>query len=239
MVESAGAGNITMLVAILSLIGGALLGLLDLRVVAFIAILYAAFIGYIFFFRSAGGDIGRVIMFMGWMWVVVSFVGGLMAGVNATASTTLTADVSVTDTTFSVIDTTGFGSSGTLTIGDENIVYTKTTATTFTGSWYKPVVRGASSTTATTHDAGAVVRTKEGSLINNSLNYTIALLSDASGLMAFITIPLAVFSLILNFIFLPISFLGTDMFFLTWIWAVIGLGLLVSIFISMSGGRRV
>jgi hypothetical protein len=48
-----------------------------------------------------------------------------------------------------------------------------------------------------------------------------------------------VWDIITGFIFLPLSFLGTDMVVLTFIWGIIGLGLLISIFISLAGGRRV
>jgi len=38
---------------------------------------------------------------------------------------------------------------------------------------------------------------------------------------------------------LPLSFLGTDLVILTIIWGVIAVGLLVSLWVALAGGRRV
>lgn len=238
-ISASGAGNATMLVFGLCLIGGALLGLLDLRVLAVIAIGYAGFIGYIIFFRNSGGDIGKVVMFMGWMWLVVCILGGVMVGANITSSTKLTADITDSDNTITVSRTVGFRDTGIIVIGDERIAYHKVTSTTFEGSFLRPLVRGANGTTATSHLTGATVRPVEGALINDSLSYNIALLSDSSGIMAFVSMPVVLWDVLTSFIFLPLDFLGTEMAFLTYIWGTIALGLLVSVFISMVGGRRV
>lgn len=238
-ISASGAGNATMLVFGLCLIGGALLGLLDLRILAVIAIGYAGFIGYIIFFRNSGGDIGKVVMFMGWMWLVVCILGGVMIGTNITAATRLTADITDTDTTITVRNTVGFRDTGIIVIGDERIAYHKISNTTFEGSFLRPMIRGANDTTASAHLTGATVRPIEGALINDSLSYNIALLSDSSGIMAFVSMPIVLWDVLTSFIFLPLDFLGTEMAFLTYIWGIIALGLLVSVFISMAGGRRV
>ena len=62
--------------------------------------------------------------------------------------TTTNLDGSLTDsaTTITVNSTTGFDSTGTIFIGNEQITYTGTSSTTFTGA-----TRGANSTTATAH----------------------------------------------------------------------------------------
>lgn len=236
---ASGAGNATMLIFVISLIGGGLLGLLDLRILAGMSIGYAAFLGYIFFFRNSGGDIGKVIMFMGWMWFVVCLVGGILVGSNPHTSTFLVEDITATDTTITVASTEGFRDTGSIVIGDERAQYHKLTDTEFKGTFLRPLLRGTNGTEASAHLIGDRVRMVEGAMLNDSLNYNIALLSDASGLMAFVSLPIVVWDIITSFIFLPISFLGTDMFFLTYIWGIIGLGLLVSIFIAMAGGRRV
>ncbi len=239
-ISGAVTGGATMLLFTLSLIGGTLLGLLDVRVVAILAIGYGAFIGYVLFFRTSA-DIGRTIMFMGWMWFIVCLIGGTLAGSVPQASTVLTASIDDSVTTVTVSSTAGFANVGAISIGDERMAYHKKTTApdTFTGTFWKPLVRGASGTEAVAHSAGATVRSVEGMLLNNSLNYNIALLSDASGLMSFVTIPLVVWDIITSFIFLPLSFLGTDMVILTYIWGIIGLGLLVSVVVALAGGRRV
>ena len=67
---------------------------------------------------------------------------------------TTTLDGSLTDsaTTITVVSTTGFDSTGTLHIGNEEVTYTGTSSTTFTG-----VSRGANSTTASAHSSGVQV----------------------------------------------------------------------------------
>ena len=74
--------------------------------------------------------------------------------------TTTNLDGSLTDsaTTITVNSTTGFSSSGTLHIANEQVTYTGTTSTTFTGA-----TRGAGGTTASAHsDATQVAQFEEG-----------------------------------------------------------------------------
>lgn len=68
--------------------------------------------------------------------------------------TTTTLDGALTDsaTTITVASTTGFDSSGTIFIENEQITYTGTTSTTFTGA-----TRGANDTTASAHDSATQV----------------------------------------------------------------------------------
>ena len=67
-------------------------------------------------------------------------------------STTLDGAVLVGDTTITVQSTTGFPTAGTILIGTEQITYTGTTATTFTGC-----TRGANGTTAAGYSTGTAV----------------------------------------------------------------------------------
>ena len=68
--------------------------------------------------------------------------------------TTTTLDGALTDsaTTITVASTTGFDSSGTIFIENEQITYTGTSSTTFTGA-----TRGANNTTAAAHDSATQV----------------------------------------------------------------------------------
>jgi len=68
------------------------------------------------------------------------------------SSTTLDGAVLVADTTITVQSTTGFPTAGTILIGTEQITYTGTTATTFTGC-----TRGANGTTAAGYPTGTAV----------------------------------------------------------------------------------
>jgi len=68
-------------------------------------------------------------------------------------STTLSTSHTDSVTTITVVSTSGFDSSGTLFIGNEQITYTAIgSSTTFTGA-----TRGANSTTASAHDSGVTV----------------------------------------------------------------------------------
>jgi hypothetical protein len=66
--------------------------------------------------------------------------------------TTLSANITNTDTTITVGDTTGYAPRGRIAIDSELIAYTGTTATTFTGA-----KRGMDGTTAAAHSSGATV----------------------------------------------------------------------------------
>ena len=69
-----------------------------------------------------------------------------------TVTTTLSSGIDDDDTTIPVTSASSFDSTGTIIIDSENITYTGTTSTTFTGA-----TRGAESTTAASHDSGATV----------------------------------------------------------------------------------
>lgn len=182
---------------------------------------------------------GKGIMFMIFMWLVVSIGGGVTQGSIITASTSLTVAITDSDTTITVTSTNGFARSGFITILDERIGYASKTATTFKGNLASPLVRGANDTTATAHSVGEVVRTIESSMLNQSMGYKLAVITDASGLLAFVTIPFALLSLLGSFFVLPLAFLGTDLEMLTYLWGVLTIGILFSIGIALAGGRRV
>ena len=101
------------------------------------------------------------------------------------------------------------------------------------------MVRGASDTEADSHAVGELVRTVESSMLNQSMGYKLAVLSDASGVLAFVTIPYAFISLLVSFVILPLGFLGTDLEILTYIWGVVSIGIIVSFGVALAGGRRV
>ena len=69
-----------------------------------------------------------------------------------TVTTTLTSSIDDDDTTIPVSSTSSFDSTGTIIINSENITYTGTTSTTFTGA-----TRGAESTTAASHSSADTV----------------------------------------------------------------------------------
>ena len=183
---------------------------------------------------------GKGIMFLMFVWLMTCIAGGVVQGSTViTATTALTADITDTDTSIPVTSTTGFPESGFIEILDERIGYSSTTANTFDGSVAQPMIRGATDTEAADHSAGELARTVESSMLNQSFGYKLAVLSDASGLLAFVTIPFNFITLLASFFVLPLSFLGGDLEILTYIWGIFGIGMLVAIGIALAGGRRV
>ncbi len=57
--------------------------------------------------------------------------------------------------------------------------------------------------------------------------------------MMFVTVPYAFVSLLLGFLSLPLAFMGTDLQILVYVWAALSIGLIVSIAIAVTGGRRI
>jgi len=178
-------------------------------------------------------------MFMLFMFIIVNIASNVMAGQVDFARTQLTAGIDDDDTTITVSSTTGFADVGMIVIGDERIVYSDTTGTTFVGSLAQPLIRGTGGTEAVAHNSGARVSTLQGAMMNTAADYHIAVMADAAGLQAFVAKPVAFFQLIGSFIFLPLTFLGTDLQILTVFWGVIGAGMLIALFIVLAGGRRV
>lgn len=176
------------------------------------------------------------------MWVIISLTGSVLTGHVEFARTGLTAAISDAATTIPLRNTAGFPSVGIAVIESEHIAYSfKSTSTgpgNLTGIIARPLVRGAEGTTATAHALGKSVATNPGAWFNQSLGYNIAAISDAAGLTAFISVPVAVFALFINFLTVPLQFLGTDLQILTIIWGVVVVGFLIALTIAMAGGRR-
>ena len=184
---------------------------------------------------------GKAITFAAFMWLIVSLVGGVIQGSTISVATTaLTSDINDTDTVIDVISTVGFPKSGFINILDERIGYSSITDTQFRGTVaIKPVLRGTQGTEAVAHVAGERVRTVESAMLNQSVGYNLAVMSDASGAVAFVTIPYSFVALLISFFVLPLGFLGTDLAILTYLWGVVSVGLIVGLGIQLIGGRRV
>ena len=182
---------------------------------------------------------GKGVMFMVFLWLVISLAGNVVQGSTEFVRTSLTVALDDDDTTITVSRTTGFPDAGIVVIEDERIAYSSKTTTTLRGNPARPLVRGAEGTDAAAHIVGKKVSTVPGAMLNSSAAYNVAVMADPSGLLAFVAVPLAFFLLLGSFFFLPIAFLGTDLQILTYIWAVVGIGMLAAIIVSTAGGRRV
>lgn len=189
---------------------------------------------------------GKATIFMIFVWFIVCIMGNITTGESSTISTT-TLTVALDedeDDTITVRSTTGFASTGVIMIEDEEIRYAAITATTFRrttaiGVTVSPIQRGANNTTATAHVAGVGVRSLESGILNASLDYKIATLTDTSGVLAFVTLPFRLLSLLATFFTLPMTFVGTELVFVTYIWAILSIGMIVSFSMAVIGGRRV
>ena len=181
---------------------------------------------------------GKAIAFMIFVWMIVSIAGGVAEGSVTTSTTALTADISDVAVIITVANTDNFPDTGFVTVLDEKIGYASKTATTFRGNLAQPLIRGAQDTEAIAHVTGELVRSPESSMLNQSIGYKLAVLSDSSGMLAFVTIPFAFLSLLATFLILPLSFLGTDLQILTYIWGALSIAIIVAIGIALAGGRR-
>ncbi len=183
-------------------------------------------------------------MFFGWVWIITVIAGSILRGDSVLVASPLTENLTATALTVTVESTVGYPKPGIIVIDDEQIAYSTYNAVTFMGTFARPLVRGSGGTTATTHTAATnttptTVRTLEGSLVNNSVDFAMATLADASGLLAFITVPIALYNILISYITSPFQFLGTDLQIVTILWGIMSLGLVVTLLIAMVGGRRV
>lgn len=170
---------------------------------------------------------------MVFIWIMVCFAGSVVQGYTDFARTALTTSIATDTAVISVADTTGFPETGIIVIGNEHIAYSHTTTNTFHGSAVRPLVRGAEGTTATAHAAGVYATTVPGGMLNSSAAYNVAVMADASGQLAFLSVPIAFLRLVGSFFFLPLAFLGTNLQILTVLWAVVGIGMIVAIAIQV------
>jgi hypothetical protein len=181
----------------------------------------------------------KMVTFFIFCFIGTCIMGSIMAGGGGMSSTVLAANVTDSDDSLSVNSTVGFLGMGSIVIDSERIAYSDTDATHFKDTMLSPMARGTAGTTAAAHSVGAVVYTVESGKINGAMNYSIASITDASGLWIAITLPLALLRMLGQFLVLPISFLGTDLQIITYIWAAMGIGALVSIGLALAGSRRV
>lgn len=183
----------------------------------------------------------KLFTFLVFCWLGVVIAGNIMAGdiSGAVVTTRLTSSITATSSTIPVANANGLASSGIVQIGDERIAYSQKTPTQLSGSLAQPLVRGASGTTAVVHSSGARVRTIEGSMMNASAEYNVAVIADASGLWGAVTIGLALMRLLGNFMVLPMSFLGTDLQIISYVYLCVSLGALVTFGLALAGTRRV
>ena len=237
--DGGGASKVVMILMAILIVGGMLLGLLHPLVVSFMLIAYGAFIGYVLFFRSE--TLHKGFMFMIWMFVIVSIAGNIAAsGQSGVTTTRLTDNITADETaSIAVASTIGFPDAGIILIGDESLTYPDKDNTHFLGTTFNPIGRGSKGTDEAAHGNDATVKTETSYLLNASIDYKIARITDSAGALAFIAMPLLLLDLVWTFFILPLEFLGTDLAILTYIWMVVAIGMIVGFVVSLVGGRRV
>jgi len=184
---------------------------------------------------------GKAITFLIVMWICISIAGSITTGSVAATSTTITANITSTEVdSIPVASTVGFPDSGFIVIEGEVIGYPHKSATAFEDTFLEDIARGQSSgLIASAHLSGAKVRTVEGGMINDSLQYQVSTFTDSSGVLGLISIPIKFLRLIVSFAIVPLDFLGTDLQILTFLWMAIVIGIITAIGISVAGGRRI
>jgi len=235
----AGSSKVVMILFAVMMIGGMLLGLLHPLWVSFMLIAYGAFIGYILFFRSE--TLHKGFMFMIWMFLIVSIAGNIASsGQSGITTTRLTDNITANETdSIPVASTVGFADAGIILIGDEQITYPDKDDTHFLDTTFNDIIRGSADTEEIAHNVNASVRTKESYMLNASLDYKIARITDSAGALTFIAMPFLLLDLVLSFFKLPLEFLGTDLAILSYIWMVVAIGMIVGFVVALAGGRRV
>ncbi len=172
------------------------------------------------------------------MFIVLSVFGAILQGGGGIAATTLNASINATDTTIpvSINGTVNFIDIDIIAIGDEQILYS---AKDSTHLYVAAGGRGYGGTEAVYHALGATVYTLQASFINRMAGYNISVISDATGWWAAINIPIAILRLLVNAFAIDLSFLGTDLAIVSYLWMAMGIGALFTIGIYLAGGRRV
>lgn len=177
----------------------------------------------------------KLITFFMFMFIGATILSAVMEGGGGIVDTTLTSSIDEDDVTLNVNSTTDFLEDDYVLIGSEKIAYTGVTSTTFTGC-----TRGYEGTTATAHVLGSKVYTRDTSFINNALDFDIAATADDMGWWAVITIPFNFLTKTLpNIVGMNFSFLTGDLAIIGIMFFSAGIGLLVTLALSLAGGRRV
>lgn len=158
-----------------------------------------------------------------------------MKGGGGIVAVALSDDITAVNTTIPVSSTTDYLSQDYVIIGAEKILYTGTTATTFTGC-----TRGYDGTTAAGHSEGDMVYTADASAINNAMGFNIAAEADSMGWWATITIPFRfMFQTLPRIARMNMSFMTGSLAIIGWFWLAMAAGFIITLALVLAGGRRV
>jgi len=178
----------------------------------------------------------KLITFFMLGFIFISIIGGVVQGGGGIVVTRLTTDISPTDTTIPVLTTTNYLAIDYIVIDNEKILYSSKDSTNF---YVASNGRGYNSTIADYHNERVNVHSSEAGVVNSMAGYNIGVITDATGIWAVLTLPFAILKLIGNTIWINFTFLGTDLAILSYIWIAMGIGLIMTVAISIAGGTRI
>lgn len=136
-----------------------------------------------------------------------------------------------------VANTDGYLDADYVIIGSEKVLYTSKTDTVFT---VDANGRGYGGTEATSHAVGDMVMTADASAVNNAFGFNVAATADSMGLWSTITIPFFFLTKTLpRIVMMNFSFLSGQLAILGWFFFAMGAGLIITLALSLAGGRRV
>ena len=177
----------------------------------------------------------KLITFFLFLFIGAAMLSAIMEGGGGIVAVELATAINATSTIIEVASTENYLDADYLVIGNEKILYTGKTATTFTGG-----SRGYGGTEATAHAAGAMVYTADASAVNNALGFSIAATADSMGLWATLTIPFYFFTkTVPRIVMMNFSFLTGQLAIIAWFFFAAGIGFIVTLALQLAGGRRV
>jgi len=177
----------------------------------------------------------KLIVFFLFMMVGCGVLVGVVAGGGGVVLTTLTETINSTVTTLPVNSTTDFLDEDSVMIGSEEIYYTGTTATSFTGC-----TRGYDDTTAKAHIEGAKVYTQKAAGLNYALGFNIVAVQDNYGWAAIIAIPFLFFvNTVPQILKMSTQLLTGNLAIISVFFYAMTAGFIITLALSIIGSRRV
>lgn len=177
----------------------------------------------------------KAITFFLVMLLGTSILGAIMKGGGGIVAAPLASDMTATDTTITMADTTDYLTADYVIIEGERISYSGKTSTTLTGC-----TRGCNDTTVSSHEAGALVYTADASAINNALGFNLGAQQDSIGWLTILAIPFNFFVITVpRIIRMNLEFLTGPLAIIGWLWLTMAAGFVITLAIMIISGLRV
>ncbi|MCK9369865.1 hypothetical protein M0R04_08175 [Candidatus Dojkabacteria bacterium] len=162
--------------------------------------------------------------------ICVFFAVGVAQGGGGVQTIELTANMTATQTTMTVDNTSGFLTADIIIVDGETISYNGIDATHLNG-----LTRGIRDTSATTHSAGAYVYTEGTSAINQGIGFNAASLAVRNGWFAAVTIPTRfLFTSIPSMIISADGLFSGELAILQYFFLAVGVGVYIVIALALS-----